>query len=137
LRVVLDPNVLISALLSRRGAPARIVRAWLGGVFELVVSPLLLAELERALAYPKLRKRITAADPAGVLAWLRRSAIQAADPKRPAPVSSPDPGDDYLLALAAGEQAALVSGDQHLLTLCGELPIYSPAEFLRAVAPEE
>lgn len=45
--------------------------------------------------------------------------------------SSPDPGDTYLIALAFHHAALLVSGDGHLLEIEGELPIYSPAEFLR------
>ena len=45
MRVVLDPNVLIAALLSPSGAPAQIISRWLGGGFELVVSKALLSEL--------------------------------------------------------------------------------------------
>ncbi|MCA1705276.1 MAG: PIN domain-containing protein, partial [Actinobacteria bacterium] len=52
MRAVLDPNVIISAVLSPGGAPARVMTAWLEGRYELVVSPLLLEELERALSYP-------------------------------------------------------------------------------------
>ena len=51
MRAVLDPNILIAALLSPGGAPAQIVSRWLGGEFELVVSEALLSALERALAY--------------------------------------------------------------------------------------
>jgi putative PIN family toxin of toxin-antitoxin system len=129
-RVVLDPNVIISALLSPEGAPARTVRAWLQGEFELVVSPLLLGELRRALAYPKLRKRIEPEEADRVVGWLRTSATMVADPKGPPPARSPDEGDDYLLALAETERAALISGDQHLLGLDEDLPVYSPARFL-------
>ena len=43
---------------------------------------------------------------------------------------SPDPGDDYLIALGAVVQAAIVSADGHLLGLTDDLPVYSPAEFL-------
>ena len=127
--------MLISATLSRHGAPARILRAWLDGVFELIVSPLLLEELERALAYPKLRKRIPPEDAAGLIDWLRRSATVAEDPAGAPPVASPDPGDDYLIALAVKERAALVSGDRHLLSIGGDLPIYAPADFLRHIEP--
>lgn len=49
-RAVLDPNVLIAALISPRGAPAEIYLALARGDFEVVVSPLLLAELDRVLA---------------------------------------------------------------------------------------
>lgn len=44
-RVVIDSNVLISARLSPRGAPGRLLAAWLAGRFELIVSPALLAEM--------------------------------------------------------------------------------------------
>jgi uncharacterized protein len=110
-RAVVDANVLIAAALSPRGAPARVLRAWLDGAFELVVSPLLLAELERALGHPKLRKRIPQEDAAAFVAWLRRSATVADDPGGAPPVTSPDPDDDYLIALAVSERAALVSGE--------------------------
>jgi putative PIN family toxin of toxin-antitoxin system len=132
-RAVLDPNVLISALLSASGAPAEVLRAWLGGRFELIVSPLLLAELERALAYPKLRKRIAPEDANRVVELLRRSATSAQDPHADPPKRSVDPGDDYLVALAAAERAALVSGDRHLLALEGDLPIFAPGAFLALI----
>lgn len=130
MRVVLDPNVLISSLLSPEGAPARSLRAWLSGEFELVVSPLLLDELERALAYPKLRSRITADESLRFVRLLRTSAEVGDDPTEPPGVRSRDPGDDYLIALAERERAVLVSGDDHLLELEDEIPIFRPAAFL-------
>jgi uncharacterized protein len=130
LRAVLDPNVIISALLSPTGTPAAILRAWSVGAFELVSSPLLLQELEQALAYPKLRRRIDESEASAVVDWLGRSATIVPDPDEQAPRASEDPGDDYLIALAAHERAVLVSGDRHLLGLAGELPIYPPADFL-------
>jgi uncharacterized protein len=119
------------------GAPARVLRAWIDGAFELILSPLLLAELDRALAYPKLRKRISPDDAARVVDWLRRTATLADDPDGPPPLRSPDPGDDYLLVLATSQAAALVSGDSHLLSLDTALPIYPPAAFLRIVEDGE
>jgi predicted nucleic acid-binding protein len=47
-RAVVDPNLLISALLSREGSPARVLRAWLEGAFELIVSEDLLGEIAGA-----------------------------------------------------------------------------------------
>jgi putative PIN family toxin of toxin-antitoxin system len=136
-RAVLDPNVLISALLSPIGAPAALIRAWVHGAFELILSPLLVQVVERALAYPKLRRRIPADQARLVLDWLKASAVMATDPAQAPPLRSRDPGDDYLLALAASQSAALVSGDQHLLELAGDLPIYSPPEFLRQIESNE
>jgi putative PIN family toxin of toxin-antitoxin system len=128
-RAVLDPNVLVSALLSRSGAPARILERWLRGGFELVVSEALLAELERTLAYPKIRSRVSAEDAAEIAALLREMAVLCADPATP-PARSPDPGDDYLLALAEAGSAVLVSGDQHVLDLADRFPIQTPRAFL-------
>lgn len=106
------------------------------GDFELIVSPLLVAELERALTYPKLRERIGAPDAAAVISLLRAEGTLAADPSAPHPIRSVDPDDDHLVALAAGERAVLVSGDRHLLELEG-LPIMAPAAFLEWVDEAE
>jgi uncharacterized protein len=129
-RAVLDANVLISAVLSPRGTPARLLLAWQAGAFELVVSPQLLAELRRALAYPKLARLVPPADADAFAAWLGRAAELAADPSGPPPVRSEDPDDDYLVAFAAAERAVLISGDGHLTVLAGRIPVRTPAEFL-------
>jgi putative PIN family toxin of toxin-antitoxin system len=129
-RAVLHPNVLISALLTRDGPPAKVLRAWLDGAYELVVSALLLVELERALAYPKLRTRINQLEAEEFVDLLRREAQVLDDPSDAPAVGSPDPGDDYLIALAGAAHAMIVSGDRHLLTLTEALPVYSPAQFL-------
>ena len=129
MRAVLDANVLIAALLSPSGASAQILARWLVGEFELVVSETLLAELERALGYRKLRTRIAAEDAIAFVTFLRDAAVFASDPPAPTPRSA-DPGDDYLLVLAETEKAIVVSGDQHLLDLADCFPIRSPRTFL-------
>jgi len=136
-RAVLDPNVLISAVLSPSGSPARVLRAWLEGRYELVVSPLLLEELGRALGYPKLRDRVTKAESQELLELLRRGCDLTDDPAGPPPVRSPDPADDYLIALAAAARAILVSVDRHLLGLGGRLPVYEPRAFLSLIESGE
>jgi len=132
-RAILDANVLISAILSSRGSPARLLVAWQAGAFELIVSPNLLAELARALAYPKLAHLIPPADADAFVAWISHSATMAADPGTAPAVRSDDPDDDYLLALAAAERAILVSGDRHLTSLADRLPVRTPADFLAAL----
>lgn len=94
----------------------------------MVVSKLLLAELARALAYPKLGRRIAREDAQAFLELLGRAATVAEDPPV-VPARSRDPGDDYLLALAESNGAILVTGDQDLLALKG-LPVMSPRAFL-------
>jgi putative PIN family toxin of toxin-antitoxin system len=127
-RAVLDPNVLIAALLSPRGTPAALIVRWLAGDFELVVSEHLLGELSRALAYPKIRARITDEDATAFVEHVRVNADMAIDPSKPR-ARSVDSNDDYLLALAEAEHALLVSGDKHLLDLADAFPIRTPREF--------
>ena len=128
-RAVLDPNVLSSAVISPRGAPAQLLSCWQAGEFELIVSRQLLAELRRALRYPKLRDRVPAEAADELLGRLRELATVAADP-RSASRRTRDPGDDYLVALAEAERAVLVTGDAHVRALGEELPIRSPRDFL-------
>ena len=56
MRVVLDTNVIISATLIRGGNEDRIMRLWRQGAFELVLSPLILEEMARALSYERLQR---------------------------------------------------------------------------------
>ena len=134
MRAVLDANVVISGVLSSRGAPADVLRALAAGEFELIVSQGLLDELERALAYPKLRRHLSEPDAAELVRWVVGSATVVVDPDTYPPVHSRDPDDDYLIALAAAHRAALVSGDKHLLALEGEIPVFSPRAFLDLLA---
>jgi len=128
-RAVVDVSVLISGVLSAKGSSAETLRASRNGEFELIVSELLLAELRRTLAYPKLRKCIAPEIAAAFANWIRDHGTVAEDPASPPPVASRDPDDDYLLALAIDRRAYLVTGDQDLLVLSSDLPILTPAQF--------
>ena len=97
---------------------------------EVVACPALLDETARALASRKLRSRVAPADAERLLDLIRELADVVPDPEGPAPIHSPDPADDYLLALAARGQVPLVSGDAHLLGLSERAPVFSPREFL-------
>ena len=130
MRAVLDPNVLIAALLSPHGTPATLIVRWLAGDYELAVSEQLLDELGRVLAYPKIRARISEEDATEFIERVRANAELIDD--RPTPhARSADPSDDYLLALAEAAHALLVSGDKHLLDLADAFPILTPARVRR------
>lgn len=134
IRAVLDPGVLIAALLSQRGAPARLVMLWLEGTFELVISPKLIAELETVLRRRKFRQYVSREQAEAYVAMLARLAIVAVDPLEVGAVSR-DPKDEYLLALASSvEAAALVSGDAHLTHLRTDPPVLTPARFLERLS---
>jgi putative PIN family toxin of toxin-antitoxin system len=117
-RAVVDANVLISAVLSAKGPSAEII------------SEMLLTELTRTLAYPRLRKRIPQEKADAYINWIRDHGRLGDDPTVAPPVGSRDPDDDYLLALAIEQRGYLVTGDQDLLVLNADLPILTPAQFV-------
>lgn len=122
--------MIISATLSPGGTPGRIFRLWFEGAYELVVSEILLDELQRAFGYPKLESRVPTAEVQELFEVLGRGATHSRDPDNAPDVRSPDPDDDYLIALAAESRSVLVSGDSDLLSLSGQIPVRSPLEFL-------
>lgn len=133
-RAVLDLNVYISALLSGEGTPAELLKGWLRGDFELVVSDMLISELERVLIYPKILARISREEGLEFIDLIKRRAITAEDQSGPPPVPSPDPDDAYLITLASSERCVLVTGDGHLLGLADQIPVYTPAGFLKLIS---
>lgn len=134
IRAVLDVNVLVSAVITRDGTPARLLTAWDEGRFELVVSRQLITELTATLAKTNVRKRVPPPLAAGFIAELKTGAHMASDGETETSIRSADPDDDYLIALAMKHRAALVSGDRHLTDLQGTIPVFSPAEFLDYLA---
>lgn len=114
--VVLDSNVFLSALLSGQGLPARLVDAWREGRFELATSREQIEELKRAASYAKLRGLIPRSAVGRLVNSLRAAEVLLA--RLPRAGAAPDPGDDFLLAMAvAAEADYLVTGDKPLLSL--------------------
>ena len=132
LRVVVDPGVLVSAVISPTGPPAEILDRWRDGEFDIVVSPKVLGELERVLMRPKFHDLADEDEVRTYSDALAREAVLVLDPEEVAPVTD-DPADDYLVALAVSVGAdAIVSGDKHLTGLPNPpVPVLTPRELLR------
>jgi putative PIN family toxin of toxin-antitoxin system len=134
MQVVLDANVLISAVISSRGAPAQISRLWEEERFDLVVSQPILQELERVIHYPRIQQRynLPEEDVVRFLRLVRGGAI-VVEPDFEIQAIERDPSDNRYLECAIEAGASyIVSGDQHLLEL-GEfqgIVILPPAAFL-------
>jgi putative PIN family toxin of toxin-antitoxin system len=135
-RAVLDPNVFISALVTPGGTSARLIAQIQDGELEAIVSPLLLRELEGVLRREKFRRYVDLESVDEFLRMPRLEATVVPDPNEPAPLSSVDPKDDYLLALAFHQKSRLVSGDSHLLEISGGAPICAPGDLLEAIASD-
>lgn len=130
MRVVVDPNVLVSALISSAGPSREIVDAWALGRFELVASSALLGELRDVLERPRFRRWVALDIALDFIAGLQDAALVVEDaPTQPGLTA--DPGDDYLVALARAAAADfLVSGDHHLTGLVDPIPpVLTPRQF--------
>lgn len=141
MRVVLDTNIIISRYLTPYGNVARIVDLWEQGAFELLVSDVILSEYARVLRYPRLRRghQLTDIQLAEIDDAFQEFTELVAPDETPDVVED-DPDDNHFLAAAeAGNANCLVTGDPHLLTLGSykDIPILSPADFLRRFFPEQ
>ncbi|HNB46315.1 MAG TPA: putative toxin-antitoxin system toxin component, PIN family [Burkholderiaceae bacterium] len=117
MRLILDTNILVAALITRGTPPDRLYEAWRDGRFALVTSELQLEELRRVTRYAGVRLRIHPAEAGRMVNDLRSLAVLL--DRLPMVDVSPDPYDNFLLAMAQAAQAdLLVSGDKrHLLEL--------------------
>ena len=111
MRVVIDTNILISALLAATSLPAQLVVLWRVGRFDLLTTAEQLDELMRVTRYPKVRERLAPAIAGRLVNDLRALAITL--DKLPVVEVSADRDDNYLLSLsAAGAADFLVTGDK-------------------------
>ena len=116
MRLILDTNVLLSALLSSRGAPAKLLAAWEQKLFALIISQELLTELRSVLRRPFFRARVRESEAELFIAILHDLANWYPNP--PPSGDAPDLKDNFLLAPAAASKADfLVTGDKPLLAL--------------------
>ena len=134
IRAVLDTNVVVSGILSHKGSPGRILRAWFEDRFHLVTSMAILEELERVLRYPKISRRH---------GWSQAQVLEFVEDVKSLAILVPadlrlkivaeDASDDrYLECAVEGEAGYVVSGDRHLVALAQYegVEILSPSAFL-------
>ena len=128
-RVVIDTNVIVSALLKPKGPPARILRLVLQGDLVLILNEQILMEYENVLARPKFS--LDSDLVRVVLEKLKSGAIEA--PALSSPLSLPDPDDEpFLEAALAGHADVLVTGNKRHYPErdCYGQAVRSPKEFL-------
>jgi len=108
--VVLDTNVLLSALISPHGPPDIIYRAWRAARFEIVTSVAQLDELRRASRYEKFKAILQPHRVGAMVNNLQRSRVLE---QLPTDIEADDPFDAFLLAMAlVGKDDYLVTGAQ-------------------------
>lgn len=107
MRVVLDTNVVVSAVLSPAGPPGRLLDLVTDGQLQLIVEPRIIQEYRQVLLRPRFG--LSAAAVHRLIDNLEDLAI--AITVRPWPHPLPDPDDAVFLATAEAGQAVLVSGN--------------------------
>ncbi|MBZ4687511.1 MAG: uncharacterized protein PWQ96_1367 [Clostridia bacterium] len=119
MRVVIDTNVLISGMLSKKSYPAAILDGWIMNRFQPVVSPELVEEYSKVLIRKKferlgsVRKRLALLEKLLNFPW-----ITLVYPEEKLKIIAEDPKDDMVLECAvAGKAKRIVTGDEHLLKL--------------------
>ena len=141
LRVVIDTNVIVSGIISRKGAPAEILNAWRERHFLLLISPAIVAEVRSVLGYPRIREKYTLSDQEidQMISLLEHDAMLVPGIADVAGSLPADSQDEMFLACAVdGGADVIVSGDHHLLDL-GEyqdIPIIKARRFLEQLKAE-
>lgn len=129
--VILDSNVLLSSIISQKGAPALIYDAMVAGKFELLTSNIQLEEIRRASRYPKFSGMLKPHKVGSLINYLRKSTLLQEETSS---TELNDPDDVFLLALAEkGNADFLVTGDKRAGLLqqksVGRTRIVTPKEF--------
>jgi putative PIN family toxin of toxin-antitoxin system len=129
MKIILDTNVLLSALLSPVGPPAQLLEAWERGKFIVVACEDLIAELRDVTSRPFFHARLRVSTIELLAADLRD--LSEFCPDVPQAVVAPDAKDSFLLALADASHADfLVTGDKGLLAL----KHHGPARIITPIA---
>ncbi len=119
MRVVVDTNVFVSALLSPQGIPSQLFQYWELHYFDVLISEESMEELARVLQYPKVRKglRSTDAELTEFVRLFKERGILVI-PQETIRAIPADVSDNVYLEIAvAGDAHCIVSGDKHLLQL--------------------
>lgn len=129
-KVVIDTNVLVSALLKPEGKERHIYKLALNSEIQLFISQPMTTELARVVDYPKfalnpLEKEIFFKNISRVASFV--------DPKRQITIIKADPPDNRILECAVESRADyIITGDKHLKSLkhYSGTKIIGPSEFL-------
>jgi putative PIN family toxin of toxin-antitoxin system len=136
-RVVFDTNTVVSALLFTGGRLTWLISHWQEGNCAPLISRMTAAEITRVLGYPKFR--LSSEDRLELLGDYL-PYCETVEHIKQCPVACRDAKDQMFLDLAqSGEADVLVSGDQDLLALGGQMSflIETPEAFRRGVLGSE
>ena len=138
MRVVLDANIYISALISNKGNPAKIINKWLAGQFDVLISQPIVDEILRVTNYKRIQKKYVKVreNRLEFVELIIEQGIWEESSETLTVVSADESDNRYIECAVAGNAQYIVSGDEHLLGV-GEyqgIIIVIPATFLTLLA---
>jgi putative PIN family toxin of toxin-antitoxin system len=130
---VLDTNVLLSGAANSQGVTGAILEAWVNNRFTLLTSNAQIREFKRVTKYPNIQKILKKKLAGRLLNRIKKHAEFI--PVRGAKKVSPDPDDDFIIAIATQGQAQFLVSRNKVdlldLVLVEEVRILTPEQFLR------
>jgi putative PIN family toxin of toxin-antitoxin system len=134
MRVVLDANIYVSSLISDKGNPAKIIKRWLVGEFEILLSPAIIDEILRVTAYGRIQRKYTKVGENRLefVELLSKNSLWIEPWEKLAVVPNDESDNRYLECAETGGAQYIVTGDKHLLELGSYkgILIITPAAFI-------
>ena len=132
IRVVIDTNVVISALLFG-GTPGKLIPLWKSGHIITLASAEIIDEYIQVMTYPKFKLSEEEIHYLLYFEILPYLAVVSVGPAL-SPIIEKDPSDDkFILCAEAGKANFIISGDQHLISHKNykKIKIINPEQFLK------
>ena len=135
LKVVIDTNVLVSAIITQRGNAAKILKAWKNKKIKVIVSPKILEEIREVIFRPKIKRLSFWTDEQRkqLLEDLINISFLVPGSLKLRVIPEDPPDDKFIIAAVEGKADYIVTGDEHLSKLGSYkgIKIVSPVEFIR------
>ncbi|MCP4424114.1 MAG: putative toxin-antitoxin system toxin component, PIN family [Chloroflexi bacterium] len=134
MRVVLDANIYVSALISNKGNPAKMINKWLAGQVDVLISRPIVDEILRVTNYKRIQRKYAKVreNRLEFVELITEQGIWEESSETLTVVSADESDNRYVECAVAGNAQYIVSGDEHLLNV-GEyqgIVIVTPATFL-------
>lgn len=134
MRVVLDSNIYLSALISEKGNPFKIIQRWQEKEFDVLVSQPIINEILRVTAYERIQKKYPRVKERRIefVELVSKDGIWTTQVDKLDVVTADESDNRYIECAVAGNAEYIVTGDQHLLVVGGfqGIVITTPTVFL-------
>jgi putative PIN family toxin of toxin-antitoxin system len=135
MKVVLDTNIFVSGLFFAKSNAGKILNLCFEEKINLCLSNELIAEIEKVLFYPKIKKRLNLSQiEIENYCSILRFKFEVFSIKKVKAIVDKDINDNHILAtLIASKADYLITGDDDLLSMSNKYKIISPKDFTQKI----